>query len=364
MTSKLFIEKTGMEMFDVSRAYGITLAYQYQLPEPHGSNVELTDLHSIYMLSYTGKPKNDFSSPKWLSLFAFKEEGGLRQAWTSLFKTFGAKRELSELIDTVKYGVQSNFPPKNNFLRAKPAIKKEDGFITIPQSLDVSAAKGFRTEKRGAKYTEGDQLFSDIPNWALACLGAVHFCKWLRADRQGGRYKYTLSVQPNPLEISVLNHREIQKDMNEGRLCELSAICAITHYAVKLQISLLKRTADKSKYFRCRYSHLIFNIMQATGQQSKPSGGGEFPLELLHNIGSEDDGQEALQMMNEVLSNGWRGGVYQDMAFSLADFLSKPTTPSLRRYVHTHLAAFLNKKYRNLYSESSLGAVMKYVQNV
>ncbi|MGC8850099.1 MAG: hypothetical protein ACP5QI_06465, partial [Candidatus Bathyarchaeia archaeon] len=205
---------------------------------------------------------------------------------------------------------------------------------TLYQSLDVSASKGFREEKRGAMYHEGSQLQVDKYSWAIAVLGAVHFISWRKSP------DFIVALVPDPIEIYLFEHREIHEEIDQEVICGISTTTALAHYSVKLAIQKGKR----GRAPKVRYDSVIFNVMQKTGQQPKPGGGGKYSLSFLERLAGDSHGLKTLDELDRLFSVSRQAkGIRQDIALALSEFLMRPSLENLRRWESLYIRGHINE---------------------
>jgi len=347
MTEQLMINKTGLDMFDAFRAYGLALAVKGIRAED--IEVDIRDVNYAFVLTVEG------SIPSSADDQLFVENEG----WRRVFRTYRERkdskkpnpREDVENILSTQYEelLETNRNP--TFLSTMG--KRVNSGRTLYQSLDISAAKGFREEKRGTAYHEGTQIEVDKYSWTIACLGAAFFGSW----REGK--DFIVSLVPNPLEVSITSHRQLQEDLNKKNLCNISSNAALAHYSVKLAEVIVRREASRET----KYDSVIFNTMRKTGQQPKPGGGGRFGLEFLFGLIKEPHGYEALQIMDGIFRAGFIKGVKQSLAFAFADFLFHPTMENFRRCEDLNIRGHINENV-HLWDKTALEAVLKHVEAV
>ncbi|MEM1673057.1 MAG: hypothetical protein QXX33_04070 [Candidatus Hadarchaeales archaeon] len=347
MAGEFFVNKTSLEMFDTFRAYGLALAIKGL---SRLGDVEIEDCGPTFVIKFKGEVPQSPDS----AIFADCE------GWQRIFRTFrerkdakkkNPKDEVKEILE--KYFKEILEMHRNPEFMPEIDERVENG-MTLYQSIDVSAAKGFREKKLGKTYHEGTQLKVDKYSWAIACLGAAHFGCW----QEGA--DFITSLVPHPFKVLVLSHRQIYSDLLQEKLCRISSSVTLAHYAVKLMRLLEERRISEEVV----YDSIVFNIMRKTGQQPKPAGGGRYELEFLKSIASEEKGRDALNTMDEVFNMGFVKGIKQDMASALADFILHPTLENLQRYEDLHLRAHLKREKVPYWNERSWTEVMKHVQTV
>jgi hypothetical protein len=340
-------------MFDVERAYGLAQV----LSKIVDRAISIIDRGNAYVIQYDGPPPevNENKKKNLESLFVDPTKFGNSLA-TQL-------RDRQNIIDATRNFVVNQVEDILSFYsnfasQARFSTKKKSGMMTLYQSLDVIASKSIRELKIGLIYSEGGQLYVDQVNFAVALVGSAYF-RYFRRTRD-----FMLSIIPNPAEVNVVSHMDIQKDMSEERLFALSDMTILSHYAVSLSILLGKRRG-RGGYLNA-YDYLIFNEMQRTGKQFKPSASGKFPLDYCLNLSQRKEGMDGLHLMQGIFRRGFIKGHPQKVAFALAHFISDPTLNNYLRYVDSHLRGYIekdkNKRISSLYNESVLEECVKYVK--
>jgi len=335
-------------MFDCFRAYGLAF-----LINGLGNDVEtyIRDGGSAYIVNVEGNiPRNP--DPK---IFEKMESN----SWALVFQTFKERRDLKGKppledvrdIATQNYGKILNLHSRRDFV-PEIGIRVKDG-RTLYQSIDVAAAKGFREEKRLA-YHEGSQLQVDKFSWCIAAIGAAWFGIWPRnlMRRDVG---FSVCMVPNPEKVLLITHREVHENV-EKQLCPISANTAIVHYSIKL----VKTAFGKSD--EVNYDEVIFNIMQKTGQQPKPGGGGRYNLAFLKDLIKTSAGYETLNQIEHLLpTNPNAKGIIQDIALALSDFLLRPTLDNFRKLESLYIRGEI-KRELSPWEKSQLEELLKYVE--
>jgi len=348
--TKFVINKTSFEMFDVFRAYG--LAFLISGFE-NRVEVDIHDMGNLFLIKVEGEiPKK--ADPK-----LFEEIGS---SWPLIFQTFKKRKDLKvkHPIEEAEYIVTSEYDKILDVHRKYEFVpvfgKKIGGGKTFYQTMDVSAAKGYREEKRDT-YHEGSQIEVDKYSWVVASIGAAWFGVWpqnlMRRDAN-----FLMCIVPNPKKVLLMSHRDVQNVLDK-RLCVVSANTSLIHYSVKLA----KLTWNKSD--EIDYDSVVFNVMQKTGQQPKPGGGGRYTLDLLNNLARTQEGLEVLEKIDKfLLPNDPRiKGIRQDIALAVTDFLMRPSLDNLRRFESLYIRGMTNKKNRFFpWDKPQLKEMLKYVE--
>jgi|Deesub1362A_J573_1020465.scaffolds.fasta_scaffold02794_5 hypothetical protein len=354
-----FIYKTGLEIFDLCRAYGLAMLLDCASPEEEVPII--SNVGSMYRIEHdtTNFSQNNLhSNIKWYSLF---EESTDDRTWSRIFltdkqkwvkKTQKVKDILTENADTIIRNFQNG--------GRLPEISSDKG-ETLSGPLDPSAFKGLRG-KTGGDYSE-KQTKVDSYNWALACLGAAVSGRY-RAQSQGGKWDYFV-VFPVPERVSMDNFREIRSSIYTIGLKYLSVQNAAAHFSVVLAEKVYTMATSKSK-FADRFSGVFFFSMFQSGQQYKPSSGGNLSLYPLMELALS--GRRSVSRMFEVWNYLFRKGSVQgceDMAEAITQFIMNPSLETYEKHMKVFLRYILKPKevkFANMYDDETLKEVIAYVR--
>lgn len=341
---RFFVNKTSLEMFDVFRAYGLA----FLISDTEDTDIIIRDIGYCYQIDVRGElPKK----PNPLLL----EE---RDEWRRIFRTFRERKdskkkhprkEVEKLI-MEEYEEIKEIHRKIDFL---PKIGKsvEEG-KTLYQTLDVSAAKGYREEKRSS-YHEGTQLEVDKYSWAVSCIGAAWTIVWRESK------SFILCMVPNPYDVLLISHRAIQNDLDK-RVCAISANTALVHYSVRLTTLVAERQLSPN----VKYDSVVFNTMRKTGQQPKPGGGGKYSLIFLESLAETSQGVLALKEIDRKFPLSSRvKGIQQDLALALTDFLLRPTLENFKTFESLYIRGQIDKKFFP-WDKQQLEEIVKHVEAV
>ena len=347
-THHFIINKTSFDMFDVFRAYG--LAY---LISGFEKNVETNIFYYNYAFIIEARGKLPTKPDPKL----FEETDS---AWSIIFRTFKERKDLKALhprkdaenIVTQEFNHLLDLHKKFAFI---PQMGKQvkDG-RTLYQTLDVSAAKGYREEKRDV-YHDGSQIEVDKYSWATAVIGAAWSSVWplnlMRRD-----VAFLICMVPNPKKVLLISHHDVQNRLDR-RLCGISANTALIHYALKL-VQLVREKSDEVEY-----DSVIFNVMQKTGQQPKPGGGGKYNLDFLEKLAKTNAGFYASENIDKHLlpTNPRVKGIQQDVALALTDFLLRPSLENLRIFESLYVRGQINHKFPQ-WDKQQLEEILKNVE--
>ncbi len=362
------VTKTGFEMADVCRAYGLAevvgvlsrvegrddaaweipiddIGWQWRIEGPDLTPDEATVRTAVDQLTahlFTGaKPGEvDRTDPAWF----------LARGWNYLYVTNLAKDKTG-----AAERLRAILPEAIQELTSEGEVSAGVAGITTPQGLETAGGKGSRAGSRG-QYGEGQ---SNMPErlWALAAIGAMNVGTFLW-PRQGQGFAM---VVPHPKSISYADHIEVRNVVRQGgMLCPTSTLTAIAHYCVKLALAV-RGAAQRPGDWAQVYSHAVFESMAKTGQRPKPSHGGLFPMDFLNEIIDSGEGAgETLQTWDKLLTIGGFPG-NEALAISLTDFLMHPHLRSFERHCRTHLRMFLQQNVSVLYPTPALERMMEHV---
>lgn len=349
MAYSFIVNKTGFEMFDCFRAYGLALLISGLDNDPA---TYIRDCGIAYIINVEGEPPRNPD----LEIFEKAESN----SWPLVFQTFKERKDLKGKppledvrdIAIQNYGRILDLHSRPDFV-PEIGTKVKDG-KTLYQSIDVSAAKGYREEKRLA-YHEGSQLQVDKFSWSIATVGAAWFGVWPR-NLMRKDIGFSICIAPNPEKVLLLTHREVHENIDK-EFCPISANTAIIHYSIKLVKSILRRSDEVN------YNEVIFNVMQKTGQQPKPGGGGRYNLTFLTDLAKTSVGYETLDFIDRYLLpiNPNVKGIRQDVALALSDFLLHPILDNFRRFENLYVRGELNKELHP-WEKLHLEELLKHVE--
>jgi hypothetical protein len=365
----LRVVKTGMEMFDACRAYGLGLVLStVSIIEEVYDRVILQDYGSYYQIegpSIVGK--NLTNDLRWSNLFS-PSDGWIRTFLTNIgsptlnVKNVERKEKLEEetkkeirtFSNALETHLQNILSQYSGFYFPEITTSKKKGFETLFQSLEGAASKGFRRAVRDG-YEDGKQIYAPEDDLALAYLGSAKFIHWIWGDNMIG-------VLPLPQRVEVMNHLEIEKFLESKFVNRVSVTSSIAHYAVIFAERIREKKASQESYAD-RYSSLAFNAMVKTGNQWKPVSGGIFPLELLFSLIERNlhVSEEIFDIWNSLFGIGNMKG-NEDLAQSLGEFLVAPRLDSFERHVNILLRYLASQKANvRTYPEECLREVMSFV---
>lgn len=326
---RFYVNKTGFEMFDVFRAYG--LAFAITGFQSYNVDARISDKDYMYCVDVEGtipnKPDPELfvDSDEWMKVFG-------RRKWRKDAKKKPPKIDCEEIFNA-EY--QKILDLHRRMDRVPDIGNKTKESRTLYQTFDVSASKGFREAKVGSTYHEGSQLYVDKYSWSVACIGRVFF--GVRIVRGGRKKGYALTLVPTPKAVLLHEQRQFLKDLDLKHLCGLSPNATLVHYGVKLSLLLTEKRPN------IRYGSIAFNVLQRTGQQPKPAGGGKYSLDLLEKLSTS---RKVLEGFDREFALSFVKGVRQDVALALTDFLLRPTLENFRTLESLYIRGQIDKKVK------------------
>jgi hypothetical protein len=344
-----YVVKTGWEMFDLSRAYGLGLLL-YGLSD---KEVFLSDKSYWYELTSSEIQK---INPGKLSEFLRDD-----LSWNELGREIRGKKE--SIIDY--FGDETNI---NNLISSYskfdvseiPTSKGE----TLYGTMEGRAIKGTRKEIRRA-YSEGDNIKVSKDDWSLSVLGHLNVTVW--------KYKVPgfdelLAAMPVPAfsgtKVSNL-YWSLRVNINNAvKRIHRSGVLATLAY---IGVELVKLTPRESPLaYTPRFSSILYNNLTSTGRgitkRWKPTTGGFFSLDFLNIVGQSLEAQRVLNRWTEIFRKTNLRAGYEDLAVYLSEFITYPSIETLERYLKTHLRFSIAKDIKiSLYEEKTIGEVMQHV---
>ena len=346
---RFYVNKTGFELFDAFRVYGLafTISGFQAMPE-----VKIVDSGYAYYIdvidgsiSKSPDPELFAEVSNWIN--AFGKEKTRKDA-----KKKPTKMACEEVLNK-EYGKILDLYSHSDFFPQIGSLSKNSE--TLSQIIDISASKGFREEKIGTTYHEGSQLYVDKYSWAVACVGRAFFgAQIIRGGRKKG---YILTLVPNPKKVILHEQRQLQSDLDLSGLCGLSPNGTLVHYAIKLYLLLTKKRRN------IQYDTVIFNALRKTSQKPKPSGGGKYSLNFLEAISMSHYGIEILKELDKQFASSDTKGIRQDVGYVLTDFLLRPTLENLRTYERLYILGQINEKQKFFpWEKEQWEVILKHVE--
>ena len=350
-----FVTKTGLEAFDVARAWGLAVLLNVLTED----EVEIRDTGWAFALTPKLRPGNSqLQGLAWRVLFAMKRSQSGGMAWDEVFVTSG-KQKRQEKINKVKRVLQEKWQTLCNQLQNPTNIVELGIGENLPGGLDPIAFKGLRHYSR-ARYDE-DQLKVSEQHWALACLGMAA-CGVYHRIREAGQRK-TLALLPIPKNATFNYFRDVQALLRVQRLNYCGVQNAAAHYAVYLAEQLRRRAAAQGDLQDHFHAILYFTLFGA-GQQIKPSQGSQLNLApLMEAIQRDPHGSQTLfQWLDYCFRLGATRGA-EELALATTELVMRWDLDSYERLVRVLVRFIAQKRIKreNLPSEETLREVMRHV---
>jgi hypothetical protein len=358
---QFWITKSGLEIFDVARAYGLAALLSYA-DEAQFAPPFVSDAGAVYCVDLPGgKPSasrlTGTSNSGWLEAFAIGDFGDpLSPQWNSLFVTDTAAFKESKRA-AAKHLLENRLDELLGQASQPGLVADFDGGETLPGGLDPVAFKGLRGGTRG-QYSER-QMKVDKLNWALACLGGALAGRFIY--QKGAGY---FVVYPVPESIEWTDFREVRRETYGERLSYLSVQNAAAHYSVVLAEHLRSRAAS-GLASTPRYSNLLYFSLFKTGNQWKPGGAGRLNLQPLLDLalGRPHDAADVFKVWLYLFRRRSARG-NKDLALAITDLVMQPTLDSYERHVRVfarYIAQGAKTEFQ--YNEQSLKEVTALVSS-
>ena len=347
-----YVMKTGMEMFDVCRAYGLGLVLD-ALREEGEEVTSISDSGIYYSVegAEITKPEIDKLEPY------FSPD----KSWNKVFLTLGRascnkKVNIAKIIIINKDKISQILENHKKCVAVKDPSNKE----TLYQSMDIVGTKGYRVPvRRKAKYTEGSSMKVASEDWALAALGEAHFSIWIW---KGG--KALTSIIPKPERVLIMHWKDIRNSVDQMGVNRTSISTMLAHLAILLvkEVRERKKSGDP---FMDVFSSLIYGAMTKTGNQWKPARGGMFPVDFLYDLIRSDSeiSGDIFELWSHVFRIG-NGKGREDLSLTLSEFVAYPTSESIEKYFKVHLRYLLQDDVPiRAYPDECIKEILKNVRS-
>ncbi|MGQ9498627.1 MAG: hypothetical protein ACUVSP_10165 [Desulfotomaculales bacterium] len=358
---RFWISKSGLEVFDLARAYGLAALLGYADEVQRASPV-IEDAGVAYLVELPGgklSAERLRTSPDWVGAFepgAFGDT--LAPQWESLFLTYRKPDERRKKRERVKQILEEEAAQLFSGQEVNIDVRWERREETLLGGLDPTAFKGVRGTTRG-QYSES-QVEVDLLNWALGCLGGA----------LAGRFIYQRNtcfiIYTVPERVQWSDFFHIRHATYGERLPYLSVQNAAAHYSVVLAEHLRQRATDPRTYAPARYSNLLYFSLFKTGNQWKPGNAGRLNFQPLLKLALDlTHGAEAEDVFRVWLYLFRRGSVrgHEDLALAITELVMHPTLRAYEQHVRViarHLAQGMKAEFQ--YSENALREVTCLVQ--
>jgi hypothetical protein len=303
-----YITKTGLDVFDAARAWGLAVVLNVLTEDEVG----IRDAEWAFVVDSAVPLPDDLAiaNNAWRTL-TFEEN------WQRVFITqkgnWNNRRDkaLSVIADQLTTLLANLQNPANTVVFGEGE--------SLPGGLDPTGFKGLRHNTR-AQYREG-QLNVPEDHWALACLGMVT-CGTYRYAREAGQSNW-LVLLPIPQETHFSYFRDVQTLFRLPGLMYHGVQNAAAHYAVQLAERVRRRAAAQGS-LQDRYSAILYFKLFGAGQQMKPAQGNQLRLEpLMDAIARDPHGtQPMLEWLDYCFRLGSTKGA-EDLALATTELVMR-----------------------------------------
>jgi hypothetical protein len=330
--SSFYIRKTGMEIFDITRAYGLAWILSI-LSEDFNTRVrdkewyfEIICNRKISYSRISHLRTLTFNSLSWdESMKTYTDRKKIIKMRNQINKILSSKKSLEKII--------SKYKDLEQDLNQSVINKKG----TLLLSLDPRAAKGIREQILGRKYDEGSNIKCALEDVLLSIVGHLNSTVYNYGD------KILLGVVPGPSVEGVLIRalKDVHKHLADGvkSYHPAGTFSTVTYSAILLYLYILKRTENKtaSPLRRDDICSLFFYSMNKTGSQWKPGELGVFDMSHLDDIPKNilEIWADLLRKIRDLYFS--KKGDFRNVAVYLAEFIENKSLESYTRYVYSHL---------------------------
>lgn len=352
---RFFVARTGLEIFDLCRAYGLAILLDRATPEE--CIPEIIEAGHFYFIEVPEVELKKGILKKnvgWHQLFVDNN-------WNKVFLTYKDKwpqqvKKVKGILTEDLNKIEKTFQKLDNL----PEISTAKG-ETLSGPLDPSAFKGLRGKTRG-DYYEG-QTKVDKYNWALASLGGSIAGRYSLQKSQGNKWNYFVAF-PIPQRIELNNFLEIKESIYAKRRNYLSVQNAAAHFAVLLAQKMAELLSSRSQYSD-RFSGIFYFSLVQSGRQFKPSSGGNLSLHPLMELvfSGRPWISEVFENWNYLFRKGSVKGC-EDLALAITDFIMHPTLESYETHARIFLRYIIKGEVKgeNYYNENSLREVINHAK--
>lgn len=345
-----YVMKTGMEMFDACRAYGLGLVLDALRSSEQV--IRIADRGLYYQIE--GEQVNICNKGPLKALLATD----LPWRWI-LLNTGGiaGDRKVDKANDILISRIEKMLDDHKDLNLINPF---DSGGETLLESQDLVATKGYRVPIRTkVSYTEGSNVEVSATEWTLSLIGELHFSAW----KKGREALVSILPKPGIEGIRVKKWRSIKKSIDNEVVNGISTLTTLAHTAVLLAQEIRSRKAGGDPFVD-KFSSLIFGAMTKTRNRWKPHSGGVFPLDFLYGLLEKDPGTsgEIFEMWSHVLRIGNRKG-REDISLSLSEFIAHPSLDSWERYQRLHLRYLLDERIKRAYPDECIKEVIENVRS-
>lgn len=348
-----FVTRSGLEIFDACRAYGLAeLLHSLARGRAAPTITEVGGGYCVVM----PRELHDASlteCEEWHGVFS-------QNSWQQVFLTY--KKLWPGQRDRVKNSLERRAGEILGKAGSELRVTAE-GDCTLPGALDPTAFKGLKG-LTGGSYSEGPTTADEL-NWALGCLGAAVAQRYKIQKALGRKWEYYVTL-PVPEEVRLGDFHTVRQLVYEKGLHYNGVRNAAAHFSLLLADAVREKGAG-NPWFPMRFSSVVYFWLFQSGQQYKPSAGGVVQVGKL--IGTALAHPEAASEMFRTWDYLFRRGSTkggEDLAEAATELILTPSLESYYRHARIFLRYVVDRnkgvKHENLYTERALQEVMNYVQ--
>jgi hypothetical protein len=304
-----YITKTGLDVFDAARAWGLAVVLNVLTEDEVG----IRDAEWAFVVDSAVPLPDDLAIANNLAWRTLTSEQNWQRVFITQRGSWLNKRNkaLSVIADQLTTLLANLRNPANTVVFGEGE--------SLPGGLDPTGFKGLRHNTR-AQYREG-QLNVPEDHWALACLGMVT-CGTYRYAREAGQSNW-LVLLPIPQETHFSYFRDVQTLFRLPGLMYHGVQNAAAHYAVQLAERVRRRAAAQGS-LQDRYSAILYFKLFGAGQQMKPAQGNQLRLEpLMDAIARDPHGtQPMLEWLDYCFRLGSTRGA-EDLALATTELVMR-----------------------------------------
>lgn len=344
--------KSGLEVFDIARAYG--MAQLLVVLTDGKASPRISDEGGTFVLnlSITPTPAKLRTSDLWRAIFADNN-------WQRVFLTY--KKAWFSRRDKVKKSLEHHTRDILEKARTKGLLIDFGGKFSLPGPLDPVGFKGLKGLTAG-NYSEC-QTEVDESNWALGCLGATVAQRYKIQKAMGNKWEYYVTL-PVPEELRFSDFHSIRQLVYDKGLGYNGIRNAAAHFSLLLA-DTVREKAQGNPHFPARFSNVLYFSLFQSGQQFKPSIGGTVNIAALIEIALSRP--EAAHDMFKTWDYLFRRGSAQgneDLAQAITDLVLAPSLETYYRHARIFNRYIVDKGVNpeHLYTDRALKEVMCHVQ--
>ncbi len=347
---QFFITKTGLDAFDVARAWGLAVLLNVLTEE----EVKLQDVGWAFIMTPAKQipPNASLEGSAWRTLFSTPDV-----QWQQVFLTLRKKQEKlfvedGDVVEVCKV-LESKWQQLLKGLQQPNNLVTFGSGKTLLGGLEPAAFKGLRHITK-ARYGE-DNISVQDEHWALACLGMAT-CGTYRFSREAGQENW-LALLPVPQCIRFSYFRDVQQLLRPHSIRYRGVQNAAAHYAVQLAEGLRKRAAAQGS-LQDQFSAVLYFTLFRTKQQTKPSQGSQLNLApLMQLIQDDPHGSEAvLRWLDYCFRLGATEGT-EDLALAATELVMRWDLDAYERLVRV-LVRVLGREQVKRKSQSAFREVL------